>query len=356
MNILLLVPAPNGISPSQRFRLEQYIHLENTEGLNFVEKPFFAPKTWKILHKKNHVTKKIAGIAWGFIKRFFTLFTIFKYDFVFIHREAAPIGPPVFEWVIAILFRKKIIYDFDDAIWVNVTSDANPGTGKLKCTWKVKYICTFSHIVVAGNDFLAGYARQYCRDVRIIPTVVNTHSVHNRLKNQDDLPLTIGWTGTFTTLYHLEKIKRPLSELKKKYNFEILIIGNLDPEITEFIYTYKHWDPGTEVEDLLKMNIGLMPLYDSEFEHGKCAFKAIQYMSLGIPAVVSPVGANCVVVTNAVTGFWADDEHEWYEKIEQLIKSKTLRTELGINARNWIVMNYSVEATKQMFFNLFVQK
>lgn len=353
MKILVLVPAPNGISPSQRFRLEQYINLKNREAFQFVEKSFFSQNTWKVLHKPDYVVKKITGILGGFIKRFLTLFSLFKYDFVFIHRETTPIGPPIFEWIIAKIFRKKIIYDFDDAIWVNIASDANPGVGSLKCTWKVKNICSYSHIVVVGNDFLASFARQYCNDVRVIPTVVNTDTTHNRLKNQQDLPLTIGWTGTFTTLYHLELIKRPLIELKKKYTFEVLIIGNMDPLITEFQYTYKQWSPDSEIDDLLKMNIGLMPLYNSEFELGKCAFKAIQYMSLGIPAVVSPVGANVAIVQENINGFWADSDQEWYDILEKLLTSESLRAKIGTAARQRIEDFYSVRATSHQFFDLF---
>jgi len=353
LNILLLVPAPNNISPSQRFRFEHYITLDNQQGLKFTEKSFYNSVSWGLLHKNNHLVQKAFGIFKGFVKRFFTLFTLFKYDFVFIHREVAPIGPPVFEWLIAKVFRKKIVYDFDDAIWISVASEANPGVAKLKCTWKVKNICSYSHIVSVGNDFLGDYARQYCKDVRIIPTVVNTATRHNRLKKQDEKPLTIGWTGTFTTLSYLEKIKNPLIRLREKYTFDFLVIANKDPQLTGLDYTYKHWDVNSEIDDLLKMNIGLMPLSHSETELGKCAFKAIQYMSLGIPSVVSPVGANCVVVENNITGFWADTDEEWYAHLEQLLNDELLRQEMGARSRARIVQKYSVEATAEMFFNLF---
>ena len=120
----------------------------------------------------------------GMFRRFFTVFSLKGYDYIFIHREAAPFGPPVLEWIIAKVWRKKIIYDFDDAIWIPVSSAANPIAAKIKCTWKVASICKWSRIVTTGNQFLANYASQFCKDVRVIPTVVDTEKTHNKTKNQ----------------------------------------------------------------------------------------------------------------------------------------------------------------------------
>jgi glycosyltransferase involved in cell wall biosynthesis len=101
------------------------------------------------------------------------------------------------------------------------------------------------------------------------------------------------------------------------------------------------------------MHIGIMPLEDSEVEWGKCAFKAIQYMSLGIPPVVSPVGANCTVVQNNINGFWADSPAEWFNRIEELLVNRDLREEIGIQARKRIEDHYSVHSTVHLFYDLF---
>ncbi len=117
--------------------------------------------------------------------------------------------------------------------------------------------------------------------------------------------------------------------------------------------TYKEWSLETEIADLLTMHIGIMPLYDMEISLGKCAFKAIQYMSLGIPPVVSPIGANCEVVKNGETGFWAETDEEWYSSLEKLIVEKELRIKMGTASKKFIIENYSVKATTGLFLNLF---
>jgi glycosyltransferase involved in cell wall biosynthesis len=324
-----------------------------SENLQFHPRSFFAAKTWSIFHKKGFVFRKITGIVMGFLKRFLLMFTLPSYDFVYIHREAAPVGPPVFEWIIKKIFRKKIIYDFDDNIWTPLSSEANPRAALVKCNWKVGYICKYSHIVSVGNEFLAKYAQQFNKDVRVIPTVVNTDNYHNRIKNHADRPITIGWTGTYTNLHNLNKVTAVISRLQQKYLVEFLIIANKNPELTDVKYTYKKWELSTEIEDLLQMHIGIMPLESSDIELGKCGFKAIQYMSLGIPAVVSPVGANKNVVEDGVTGYWAETENEWEEYLERLILDDELRERLGAAGRKKMIDEYAVSMMKEKFFALF---
>jgi len=354
LKILLLAPAPGNISPSQRFRFEHYIKLNNNNELKFNYASFLSTKSWAILHLKNHYFQKGLGIMNGFLKRWALLLSLHQYDWIYIHREAAPVGPPIFEWLIAKVWRKKIIYDFDDAIWVSAASEANPGVAALKCTWKVANICRMSHIVTVGNKFLADYAQQFCKDVRLIPTVVDTEGQHNRIKDQNQQPLTIGWTGTFTNFYNLYKITPVITALHKKYDFQFLVIADKDPCFTDVEYRFKKWNVTTEIHDLIQLHIGLMPLENSEVEKGKCAFKAIQYMSLGVPAVVSPVGANMQVISNNVHGFWAESENEWYQHLETLLLNHEMRYEMGKVAREHIIANYSVRATKKMFSDLFV--
>jgi glycosyltransferase involved in cell wall biosynthesis len=353
LKILILAPAPSDISPGQRFRFEHYLPINSDSNLEFTVSPFFSRRTWKIIHLNKNYLNKTLGILSAIIRRVLMFFTVFKYDYIYIYREAAAVGPPVIEWLLAKVFRKRIIYDFDDAIWLRLASEANPFWADIKCSWKVKMICSYSYIITVGNSFLAKYAGQYCSDVRIIPTVVDTEFRHNILKDHSDYPLFVGWTGTFTNFPNLQKIIPVIAKLKKNYSFNFLIIADRNPNFTGVEYDYIPWDIKTEIRDLLNLHIGLMPLANTERELGKCAFKAIQYMSLGITAVVSPVGANCDVVQDNLNGFWADGDDQWYLTIEKLILNKKLRDEIEITSRQKIVENYSVNATKSDFFALF---
>lgn len=289
----------------------------------------------------------------GFMIRLSDLFKMSQYSFVYIYREAAPLGPPVLEWIIAKLLRKKIIYDFDDAIWIPVTSEYNKTVSFFKSFGKVAKICKWAYKVSVGNFYLESFARQYNRNVVMIPTVVNTELVHNKLQQQETPFPAIGWTGSFSTLPYLDIVLPVLHELQEKYDFTFIVIADKDPQLPLKKYRFIKWNRETETDDLLNFHIGLMPLYDDEISKGKCGFKAIQYMSLGIPAVVSPVGVNTEIVSDGITGYVCSTKEEWKSRLEILLKDRLKRSTMGIEARKKIETMYSVTATEDLFTELF---
>jgi glycosyltransferase involved in cell wall biosynthesis len=353
VNILFLIPASVGKLPSQRFRFEQFLSDLETNRLNYTIKPFYNNSTWDVLYKDGYYAKKTIGTLLGFAKRFLNLFNMGQYQYVYIHREAAPLGPPIIEWIISKILKKKIIYDFDDAIWIPMSTSVNHVAKSLKCTWKVGRICRYSYAIIAGNSYLADYAKKFNSNVLVIPSVVDTDKTHNIIKQHFPGPVTIGWTGTFTNLIHFKEIITPLERLQSKYSFRLLIICDKDPALKGIRYEYKKWDKNSEIKDLLEFDIGLMPLLHFEFILGKCAFKAIQYMSLGIPPVISPVGMNCEVIEDNVSGFFANTEEEWYLTLEKLINNHERRKKTGLSARQRIIDKYSVKAYRDIFLGLF---
>jgi glycosyltransferase involved in cell wall biosynthesis len=200
---------------------------------------------------------------------------------------------------------------------------------------------------------LAEFAKQYCQDVRVVPTVVDTEKYHNRIKIHYPDKVVIGWTGTFTNFGNLELILPVIRDLQQKFDFTFKIIADKDPGYSEIAYEYRPWTHQTEIDDLLSFSIGIMPLKHEEMEKGKCAFKAIQYMSLGIPAVASPVGANVTLIQDGINGFLADTNEDWFKCLEKLLQHTALRNQIGAEARRHIEQYYSVKSTIQSFCNLF---
>ncbi len=353
MRILFLAPYPPFESPSQRYRFEQYFSLLEENNIRYDYHAFIGIKTWKIIFQQGKFFQKTAGVLKGFLKRWGMLFGLKKYDYVFIHREIAPMGPPVYEWIIAKVFRKKIIYDFDDAIWVPNASGSNKFAKHIKWPGKVKKICSWSYKISAGNEYLAEYARRYNPQVTVIPTVVDTEKVHNRVQDQATGSPVIGWTGTFTTLKYLEMVMPVMQKLQEKIDFPFLVIANKDPKLLLKKYQFLQWKKETEAGDLLKMHIGLMPLTDDEITRGKCGFKAIQYMSLGIPPVVSAVGVNSEIVEDGVNGFICYSEEDWEKKTTLLLQDPDRRMSFGKAAREKIERSYSVKSSWPAFRALF---
>jgi glycosyltransferase involved in cell wall biosynthesis len=353
-NLIILSPYPLNQAPSQRFRFEQYLNDFNNNRFGISHQSFLDEKTWKIFYKKGHLLKKIGGIISGLCSRFFLIFTIHRYQIVFIHRETCFIGGAFFEYLYS-KRNKNIIFDFDDAIWLRDVSKANDSLGWLKHPEKTSKIISYSKLVIAGNTYLADYAKRFNQNVIIIPTTIDTnyHSLKSPKTNSGKI--TIGWTGSSTTNRHLKTLLSVMKNLKAKFSEHInfVMISNIPLEDTSALIEFKPWNKETEIEDLSHFDIGIMPLPNDEWAKGKCGFKGLQYMALEIPTVMSPVGVNTEIIQDGENGFLAATEDEWIQKLSLLIESPELREKLGKAGRKTVVEKYSVEANKQKYLDAF---
>ena len=356
--ILILCPYPPGQAPSQRFRFEQYLDNLREAGTEFDLKPFFDQQVWQDLYKEGKFFTKVYGLFRGLSRRVLTLFVIGKYDFVFIHREAAPIGPPFFEWVISRVFRKKIIYDFDDAIWLPNTSDENKIISVFKWHSKVKSICTWSHVVSCGNSYLCEFASKYNPSVILNPTTIDTNGLHNPAlhpSTHNQGSITVGWTGSHSTLKYLEGILPVVKMLEREFpkQFRFVVIADRRPSFSLASLRYLPWSRETEIKDLVQFDIGLMPLTDDIWSQGKCGLKALQYMALGIPTVASSIGVNNSILDHGVNGYLCSTEADWKISLTNLISNPALCRQMGRAAREKIINSYSVDSNKETFLSLF---
>ncbi len=350
--IYILAPYPKGEAPSQRFRFEQYLEHIEREGYSIQYYPFLSEKTWRILYQEGGTMRKVFGILGGFWRRFTLLFRLVNADRILIHREASMIGPPVFEWIIAKVLRKKYIFDFDDAIWLPNYSDSNARFNRLKSYWKVKWIIKWAAKVSAGNDFLRAYALNYNSNVSIIPTTIDLQNAHNKITNYITSEITIGWTGTHTTMHYIKPLIPVLKELEKEHDFTFTVISNQPPNFDLKSLRFIKWNKKTEIHDLAQLTIGVMPLEESPWAEGKCGFKGLQYMALGIPAILSPVGVNNAIIENGVNGFLCSSYEEWKNQLYKLIISAELRQKIGMQGRKTVEQHYSVESNWENYKNL----
>jgi len=355
IKILFLCPYPFDEVASQRFRFEQYFKTLDRNDFKVLQKSFYSVKTFKILYHQKKYIQKLAGILWGFLKRNLHVIQALTADYVFIHREVTPLGPPVFEWIIAKILGKKIIYDFDDAIWIENTSEENIFISGLKMHQKFFKICSWSYKVSCCNEYLATYARKQNPQVYIIPTTIDTENWNPVTRTNNNHKLTLGWTGTHSTLPYLVSIKSVLERIIKKYpQIVIRIICNKRPGWNLPNLEFIPWNRTTEIEDLAGIEIGMMPLPSGPWAQGKCGFKILQYFALGIPALASPVGVNTNLIRHGDNGYLCAGEEEWIENIDLLINSGELRDRIGKNGRNTLIKHYSLEVNAANFLGLFV--
>ncbi|RYD52432.1 MAG: glycosyltransferase [Sphingobacteriales bacterium] len=354
--MLFLLPYPVQVAPSQRFRVEAYFPVLEAAGLHWKCAPFFDAAGWQVLYRKGAMVQKGWAVIKGFLKRLYTTLLVApRYRVIFVHREAAPLGPPVFEWLLSKVFRKKLIYDFDDAIWIPNVSANNQLARRLKAFWKIGRICSYAHTVVGGNDFLCAYARQHNMSGSVvkIPTVVDTTHRYNRLQNTTSGTVTVGWTGSHSTLPYLDAIMPVLQELQAEIPFTFVVIADKKPSLPLQDWVFIPWSPQTEIDDLLAIHIGVMPLASDSWSEGKCGFKLIQYLALGIPAVASPVGVNTVIIEEGINGFLAATPQSWKNALRTLLEEVYLRQRMGQAGRLKVEEAYSLAAYAPVFLSLF---
>jgi glycosyltransferase involved in cell wall biosynthesis len=356
--ILFLVPYPLRESPSQRFRFEQYFALLVQQGYDYSVQSFLNSNNWQIFFSRGNTLGKTTAIATGFIKRTIALFKSPMYDFVFIHREASPIGPPILEFILAKVLRKKIVYDFDDAIWLTDRDSESWLMRIAKSRSKVAHICKWAYKVSCGNEYLCSYAARFNKNVIYNPTTIDVENLHNpalhpvpdRLDNQ----IRIGWTGSHSTLKYLMEVEEVLQKvLEADPYLRFVVIADKQPSFKVISCQFIPWNVETEITELRQFDVGIMPLPDDAWAKGKCGFKALQYMSLEIPVVASPVGVNSKIIQRGISGFLCSTPKEWELALEKLVRDSHLRKKMGVNGRKMVVENYSVISNSDNFLSLF---
>jgi glycosyltransferase involved in cell wall biosynthesis len=337
VRVLALVPYPTDRAPGQRYRIEQWIPYLRERGIHVTLSPFLSAAGMDVLYKRGHAALKAREMLRGYFKRLLESLSSSGADVFFVYREAALLGPAWVERLFAT--RRPVVFDFDDAIYLRDTSEANAWSRKFKSPEKVAAVCRLARHITVGNEFLANFASQHGSQVTVIPSTIDTDVYRIEPRARNPVPV-IGWTGSPTTVPYLMMIVPALKRLREKREFELRIIGST-ADIDGIAVRNLPWRSKTEADDLRAVDVGLMPVPDDEWSRGKCGMKALQYMALGIPPVVSPVGVNASIVRDGVNGFHARTEREWVDRMTLLIDDESYRRTLGDRARRTVEEAYS---------------
>jgi glycosyltransferase involved in cell wall biosynthesis len=343
MNVLFLATFPVEAACT-RYRCSQFFAYLESRGIKCALEPFLSQKLFHELYRPGRLAQKAAGTTAAVFGRLRDVLRSGRYDLIFVQREAALVGPPLFEWLFARVLGRRLVFDFDDAVFVPYTS---PTYGRwatwLKCSWKTSAIIRMSRHVIAGNSYLAEYARRYNQNVSIIPTVVDLDLYPWAPRGPAEIP-TIGWIGSPTTTQYLRPLIPLLERLGNTERFHLKIIGASESFRLETVPTINAaWHMETEATDFQSLDIGLYPLPEDSWSVGKCGFKAIQYMAAGAVCIASPVGVNRQIVKDGQSGLLAATPDEWFRKLSLLLRDRDMRSRLAIEARKTVEEAYSLQ-------------
>ncbi|MBX3228128.1 MAG: glycosyltransferase [Labilithrix sp.] len=354
LRLLVLASKARGIAPNQRFRLEQWApRLAHHEGIDLDFAPFESPRLTELLYQNGRRAEKAAWVVYDFVRRLAPVVRARSYDAAVVVREAALLGPAVYERLLG-LEGVPMFYDIDDAIWLSAhqsaASKANGVFSRLHFYGKTATICRLASGVLAGNEYLAAYARRRNGNVFVVPTSIELER-YPIIPESSDPRFVVVWSGSLHTLAHFEHAREALERLAARRPIVVKVICNRPPDrpIAGAENVFVPWSEHGEAEAVGDGHVGIMPLPDDEFARGKCGLKALQFMATGRPVVASPVGMNSDLLGAGDNGILASTPDEWVAALERLATSPELRRAMGAAARRTIEERYSAEVVSKLF-------
>ncbi|MGD0965955.1 MAG: glycosyltransferase family 4 protein [Candidatus Acidiferrales bacterium] len=355
--ILFITPYPIE-SASERYRLYQFLPDLERAGFVCEVRPFATPRLFRAVQAEEFPAQ-ILYSPFCVIRRAVDLMKLSGYDLVVIHREAFPFGSPIAENIV-LRHHPRVIFSFDDAIHIGHREAGKtkyPGIYRFKYGPGVNEILRGCAHVIAGNRILAEHASQFNSHVTVIPTVVDTKKYPFKPPRSENDVLTIGWVGSRSTSPYLLEIEPALRRLSEEHPWKIRfrLYGHPQRRLNLVNCESLPFSLETEIEDISSLDIGIMPMPDNAWTRAKCAFKAIQYMALGIPTVTSPVGMAQEVVRPNSSGFWARTPNDWFDALNRLVCDAMLRRQFAEEGRKLVEAHYSVQTWAPRYTSLLAE-
>jgi glycosyltransferase involved in cell wall biosynthesis len=314
-------------------------------GITLEYAVFETPRLHEIIYQRGRAAEKALEMARSYARFVLKVRHAGEYDAVLVNREATLIGPALIERWVARRGR-PLIYLLDDPVYIRYRSPANGWLSYLKAPRKVATLCRLSAVVLANSPSNAAFARRQGANVWEIPSVVDANAYTGWLPRHGtaDGRVYVGWSGSPSTIGNLQLIRGPLQSWGRRRDVRLLFIGGSDFALPEVPHTATPWRAESEVSDLRRLDVGLLPVPATRWAEHKFYLKLVQYMALGIPPVATPIGSNPVVIDDGVTGFLAGDDAGWRRAVERLVADPELREQCGRRAADVAHRRYTLQA------------
>jgi len=212
-----------------------------------------------------------------------------------------------------------------------------------------------SDVVTVGNPFLKNEVLRVDRakKVFVIPTSIDMNLYPQRKEISHRQEIVLGWIGTKANLKYLKRLESVFETIRQRFpQVKLKIVSNDFYDSSSLPLIKKPWKLEDENRDLISFDIGLMPLSDDPWSKGKCGLKIIQYLSVGVPVVCTPVGMNSDIVKDGENGFWAMNHQEWVDRLSILIQNPELRYQMGLKGIETVEKEYSLAVTSEKFLQV----
>lgn len=348
---ILLLSRYGRLGASSRVRSYQYLDALTAAGIEVTVCALFSDAYILTRNRKRRIP--LIEVLRAYTRRIADMMRQRSHPVLWIEYELLPWIPYAIERLL-LPTRCEFLVDYDDAIFHRYDNHANALVRALLRD-KIDRIMRAATIVVACNDYLADRARSAgARRVEIIPSVIDTRRYRQKQYAVSD-GFTVGWIGSPSTTPYLRDLEPALRAIADIAGLRIANVGG-DPWTPAGLAVDNiAWSEATEVDQMLRFDVGVMPLPDEPWARGKCGYKLIQYMGCGLPVVASPVGVNMKIVDQGRTGLLASRSDEWAAALRSLAQSPDTRMAMGRAGREKAERDYSLRTTAPCIVSLFTE-
>ncbi|MDE2579755.1 MAG: glycosyltransferase family 4 protein [Hyphomicrobiales bacterium] len=329
---------------SRRYRLDQYVAELAALGVDLQIDGLLDDEYLEQTYNGRKFSK--LKLARAYAARIGRMRKLRDYDVCIVSGELFPLMPGQIE---AAMLPIPYIYDFGDAHFIKYRQARFRYAPSIIAD-KFDHFIARAAAVTAGNHHLVSYARKWNGNAHFLPTVVPMQR-YSQAPQRDPSRFTIGWIGSPSTASYLKMLHGPLARIGAEGPTRFIVMGGHCDPIPNVEVVNLHWSEEAEIDVINTFDVGVMPLTDDEWSRGKCAFKMIQYMACGVPALVSPVGANLDVAQGG-RALLASDAREWVANLQLLRDDPLFAMALGAAGRQRIERSYSLEAATPVLANV----
>lgn len=345
MKVLVLCSYP-AESAATRLRVLQHTDELARRGIELETRPFIDAATFAQLYDRSAWLSTARRLGIAGLRRAGDVVRARSVDVVLVQREAMLFGPPLIEQLCSVFGKVPIVLDLDDATYVSYVSPTYGRLGQLlKWPGKADWLIRHATLVTCGNPVIADHVAALGTPARLVPTVVDTerYAPASGRANEEGPPM-LGWVGSYSTYPYLAELFPTLAKLASEVPFRLVVVGAGQPvpSIPGVFIESREWRLDREISDFQSFDVGLYPIGDGSWAAGKSGLKAIEYMSVGVPYVATPVGGAADLGDPGVTHLFASTPEEWHEALGDLLRDPVRRREMGEEGRRHVLRNYTV--------------
>lgn len=256
---------------------------------------------------------------------------------------------------------KKFVTECDD--WVfdipgyNIASHPyRPGSKSEKISYEQ---INLSDAVIVSTNYLKNGLLKYFPEKKIytIPNTIDFDLWDNCLPEENeemakkaDGIVRIAYTGAANHDGDLQKIKPVIQQILNDFeNVEILCAQEFEclkeihnPRL-KILKQFRNIIDYPSMLKSWKIDIGIAPLRDNEFNRAKSNLRWLEYSALKVPTVMSNVQPFSECVIDGEDGFLATNKTVWYETLKKLIQDEEFRKKIGNNSYARVKKDFNMD-------------